>query len=83
MAKQDELKVNWSKRERDLMIHNPYGVHTNADAAYLFGFFNKDFIKEMAERGYDITTVKFEIKPILPNLKKFLTFSEQKTKTNG
>ena len=77
MAKEDKLKVNWSKRERDLIIYNPLGRGTNADAAYLFGFFNKDFIEEMAKRGYDITTLKFEIKPILPNFEKFPTLSEQ------
>lgn len=36
---------------------------TNCDCNYLLGdIFNRDFIREMKARGYDIKTLKFEIK---------------------
>ena len=59
----DKLRVNWGKRERDLMFHFPLGFYTKSDAHYLHGVFTAEFIKEMDERGYDITTLKFEISP--------------------
>lgn len=74
--KENKLKVNYSKRERDLMIHHPLGIGTKADAHFLSGFFNQEFSDELTRRGYDITTLKFEVKPLLPNIKKFPTLSE-------
>ena len=63
MKAADKLRANWSKRERDVMLHFPVGYSTNTDVHYLSGVFSREFQAEMAKRGYDITTMKFEISP--------------------
>ena len=51
---------------------------TQADAHYLFDkVFTKEFVKEMTDRGYDVTTMKFEISPKLPNYERFNGLSEK------
>ena len=61
--KENKLRAKWSKSERDIIINYPLGIQTNCDMAYLFcDVFTKEFKKEMEDRGYDITTLKFEIK---------------------
>jgi hypothetical protein len=71
----NELWVNWSKREHDIQAHYP----RSCDGNLLLNFFcterlhysikqigavetGKSLIKELEERGYDITTLKFSIK---------------------
>lgn len=61
-----KLRAYWSKRKGDLMFDYPLGVMTSADASYLSGIFNKDFIQELENRGYDTTKIKFEIPIQLP-----------------
>lgn len=80
MNKDITLKVKWSKRENDFMIHYP----RKCDGGFINGkLFNQrlifdylkhckgdprpyneeaDFIEELERRGYDKTTLKFEIK---------------------
>ena len=61
--KENKLRAKWSKREKDIIINYPLGIQTNCDMGYLFyDVFTKEFKKEMKERGYDIETLKFEIK---------------------
>ena len=64
-----ELRANWSKRERDVMLHHPIGFSTNTDAHYLSGVFGRDFQREMENRGYDISTMRFAISPKAGNPK--------------
>lgn len=65
------LVVKWSKKENDLLIGGPNGP----DRHLTHGFFNRtpiltwdgkvayeNFVKELENRGYDITTLKFSIK---------------------
>lgn len=63
MKARDKLRATWSKREKDVMLHFPMGAQTKSDGHYLAGVFNKEFIDEMERRGYDISTMKFEISP--------------------
>lgn len=69
MRAADKLRVTWSRREHDTMIHFPLGFGTSCDGHYMAGVFGKDFIREMTERGYDITTVRFQISPKVGNPK--------------
>ncbi len=57
-----KLTYKWSKKEKDFIIHYP----RSCDGHLLFGFFEgytnvKEFFKELEQRGYDLTTLKFEI----------------------
>jgi hypothetical protein len=52
------LKANWSKRERDVMIHYP----RSPDGHWLAGVFDKSFVDELDRRGYDVTTLRFSVK---------------------
>ena len=76
MKLRNKLRINWSKRDRDLMGHFPLGICTKSDLHYLFNTFNKDFTEELTRRGYNIETLKFSIEPLLPNTDKFKTLSE-------
>lgn len=61
--KENKLRARWSKREKDILVNYPKGIGTVCDCNYLFSeVFTNNFVKEMKERGYDITTLKFEIK---------------------
>ena len=58
------LRAWYSKKEKDIMID---WSHDKSDAWLLHNHvFSKgrgeEFIKELIERGYDITTLKFSIK---------------------
>lgn len=59
----DKLRVVWSKRERDLMIHFPLGYGTKSDGHVMAGIFSEDVTRDLDERGYDVTTLKFSIEP--------------------
>ncbi len=79
IKQKDKLRVYWSKKEHDLILYRPLGVQTSADAWFLSGFFNQELIDEMKRRGYDITTLKFEISPQFPTNRpdKFKTLNEK------
>lgn len=61
-AASDKLRINWSKRENDLMIHFPLGSQTVCDG-HLLASMLRDLRPELERRGYDITTLRFEISP--------------------
>lgn len=65
----DKLRVDWSKKENDLMIHWPAGSTTKTDAHWISGIFDKEMANELKRRGYDIKTLKFSIEPIAGNEK--------------
>ena len=76
MKRNNKLTAYWSKKEEDIEVYKPLSRY-NGIYGYLFNnVFNHDFRKEMEERGYDITTMKFEICPKLPNEEKFPTLTE-------
>ena len=56
----EKLRACWSKRENDIMFYWP---SRKSDGRWLAEIFNDDFIKQMKRRGFDITTIKFEISP--------------------
>ena len=61
--KENKLRARWSKRHKTIVSTYPLGISTNCDTNYLLSdIFNKEFINEMVDRGYDISTLKFEIK---------------------
>lgn len=83
MKKEDKLRVYWNKKEKDLEFWYPYGINSKQDGAYLcFEVFNKKFIEEIEKRGYDITSLKFEICPKLPNETYFPTLTKINNKIN-
>ena len=69
MKSHHKLKATWSKKERDVMLHYPLGQGTRADGHYLSGIFNKAFTDELSNRGYDVSTLKFEVSPVQGNSK--------------
>lgn len=70
---ENKLKLRWSKREKDMLITYPVGISTKTDANYLFAnAFTDEFQKELIKRGYDITTIKFEI-TVDPKSERFET----------
>ena len=59
----NKLKVRWFKGRKELVYTYPCGINTKEDNYFIMeDVFNRKFIKEMKERGYDIETLKFEIK---------------------
>ena len=57
-----KLRFRWSKREKDFLISFP----NKPDGHLVHGFFEgymsgQDFLKELEKRGYDLTTLKFEV----------------------
>lgn len=60
--REDKMIARWSKKDETIRISYPVGIGTVCDMNYLFSdIFNKEFIHEMTERGYDMTTIKFEV----------------------
>lgn len=63
-----DLRCRWSKRERDLLFIFP----RKADGSLLAAAFTsveihgKTLRAHLEERGYDITTLRFSIKPKEP-----------------
>lgn len=72
------LRLFWSKKEKDLMVQYPRScdgsliMHHFTDMLVFGGIDGKEkgwlnykefnLVKELISRGYDITTIKFEIK---------------------
>ncbi len=61
MKASDKLRANWKKE--DIWFYFPVGLGTKTDTRWLHTIFNDDFVREATERGYDISTFKFEICP--------------------
>lgn len=57
-----------NKHTYDFIVNYPMMQMGNADAGYLFDcVFTKEVREELAQRGYDLTTIKFSIAPKLEN----------------
>lgn len=68
IKKEDKFRVYWDKKENDIMFYHPAGRNTGADGWYYHSYvFTSEFLEEMKRRGYDITTIKFEITPDINN----------------
>ena len=64
----NKLRAKWSKRESDVMIYYP----DKRDGALLHHYLTQPdiytgntLLQELDSRGYDITTLKFEIQKLL------------------
>ena len=58
LLKKDKLTAYWDKKENCIGAYHPLGFMTQTDAHYLFdNVFTKEFVKEMTDRGYDVTTM--------------------------
>ena len=78
LKKKEKLTAYWDKKENCIGAYHPLGFMTQTDAHYLFdNVFTKEFVKEMTDRGYDVTTMKFEISPKLPNYERFNGLSKK------
>ena len=78
LKKKEKLTAYWDKKENCIGAYHPLGFMTQADAHYLFdNVFTKEFVKEITDRGYDVTTMKFEISPKLPNYERFNDLSKK------
>lgn len=70
MKKHEKLCVTWNPIETCLVTNYPDGSSTVTDARYLLRkVFTQEFEDEMKARGYDITSIKFEIAPQIGNEK--------------
>ena len=66
--KYNKLRARWSKKEKDILYSFPRGC----DGSYLNRIFTQNdrgfnlpqlsFLEDLEERGYDLATLKFEIK---------------------
>ena len=78
LKNKEKLTAYWDKKENCIGAYHPLGFMIQADAHYLFdNVFTKEFVKEITDRGYDVTTMKFEISPKLPNYERFNGLSEK------
>lgn len=74
----DKLTARWLKKERDIIVNYPLGCGTNTDMCYFFDeVLDKKKCLELEKRGYDLSTLKFEISPKLPNREKFETLTDK------
>jgi len=55
------IRVWWSKKERDLMVTWEPGT-AKSDAKVFLRLFTEDVMKELDWRGYDTTTLRFQIR---------------------
>lgn len=55
------IRLYWGKRENDLMVAwDPNSCR--ATARYLMGVISQDVLKELDKRGFDVTTIRFQIR---------------------
>lgn len=73
-----KLIMEYSKKERDIVVHYPsrYDGHLAYDALYskqynrIKDIYSKSFIEELVDRGYNIETLKFSIEIDKKHLKE-------------
>jgi hypothetical protein len=63
MASKPELRVWWSKRERDFVIDYP----SRPDGHLMHAFMSREFLdktmeEHLRERGYDVTTLRISVR---------------------
>lgn len=72
MVDENTLSVKWNKKDNDHMINYPRSCDGHLIHDYLFteqfnsplrsGEMKPSLVKELEKRGYDLTTLKFQIK---------------------
>jgi hypothetical protein len=68
MKASEKLRAKW--KNEDILFCYPVGIDTKSDAHWLANrLFNDDFMRQATERGYDISTFKFELSPAKNNEK--------------
>lgn len=55
------IRIYWSKREEDLMVNWDPGT-SKQTAKYLLYLFGPSVLAELDRRGYDTTTIRFQIR---------------------
>jgi len=63
MRAKEKLRAVWSKREDAVLFSYPLGSQTKSDGMFLAGLLTDVIARELEERGYDKTTLKFSIEP--------------------
>lgn len=63
MKAKDKLRVIWSREENSVMFHYPLGFQTKCDSMFLSEYITDELANALEKRGYDKTTLKFEIQP--------------------
>lgn len=61
MRAADKLRVRW--KHEDVVVCFPMGIGTKRDARWILSVFDTEFVQEARQRGYDLSTFKFEISP--------------------
>lgn len=61
MSLPPRIRLYWSKKENDLMVNWDTGA-SSATARYLMGVLSKGVLKELESRGFDISTIRFQIR---------------------
>jgi len=60
------IRIYWGKKEEDLMSYCDEGA-SKATARFLFSVITPGVLSELDERGYDTTTLRFQIRKKSPN----------------
>lgn len=55
------IRVYWSKVEHDIMVNWDAGC-SRSSANYVLCHFMEPFTKELEKRGYDLSTLRFQIR---------------------
>ena len=64
MNNKDKFRARWNIKDRDVVCFCPKGSNTFCDAGYFVGnILDFDKCIELERRGYDLSTLKFEISP--------------------
>jgi len=58
--KESKLKIRWNEKEESIEVF--WENTQKANANYLLMVFDDEFEEEMKSRGFDIKTIKFEIR---------------------
>jgi len=57
----DKIRVYWSKKEGDLMVDWDHEAG-QANPRYVLSLFPQEVLDELTNRGYDISTLRFQIR---------------------
>lgn len=61
------IRLYWRKTEKSLIAHWDEGA-SKATSMYLFQVFGEDVLAQLDKRGYDISTLRFQIRKKPPGV---------------